>query len=79
MWFADGSDRDIYYRDPVLFSKQAVVDRFVDDLAFTFGVPRMLMNVVRWWLDLLVDVVTNVRADCHGKRLDRRSLHDHPE
>jgi meiotic recombination protein SPO11 len=36
----------MYYRDPALFSKQAVVDRFVDDLAFTFGVPRLLLNVV---------------------------------
>lgn len=39
--------RDIYYRDPALFSKQSVVDRYVDDLACTFGVPRSLLNVVR--------------------------------
>ncbi|KIW07325.1 uncharacterized protein PV09_02175 [Verruconis gallopava] len=37
--------RDIYYRDPTLFSKQAVVDRFIDDLAYTFGVSRLLLNV----------------------------------
>jgi DNA topoisomerase VI subunit A len=39
--------RDIYYRDPELFTKQAVVDRYVDDIAYTFGVPRLLLNVVR--------------------------------
>ncbi|KAL3423097.1 type IIB DNA topoisomerase [Phlyctema vagabunda] len=38
--------RDIYYRDPELFLKQAVVDRYVDDLAYTFGVERDAMNVV---------------------------------
>ncbi|QDS68603.1 hypothetical protein FKW77_000913 [Venturia effusa] len=37
--------REIYYRDPALFSKQAVVDRYVDDLACTFGVSRALLNV----------------------------------
>lgn len=49
MFLRSGTDvrcRDIYYRDPALFSKQSVVDRFVDDLAYTFGVPRMLVNVV---------------------------------
>jgi meiotic recombination protein SPO11 len=39
--------RDIYYRDPALFSHQAVVDRYVDDLAFTFGISRAFLNVVR--------------------------------
>ncbi|KAH6665770.1 Spo11/DNA topoisomerase VI subunit A [Halenospora varia] len=38
--------RDIYYRDPELFMKQAVVDRYVDDLACTFGVDRDALNVV---------------------------------
>ncbi|KAF2084646.1 DNA topoisomerase IV, alpha subunit [Saccharata proteae CBS 121410] len=37
--------RDIYYRHPALFVKQAVVDKYVDDLAFTFGVPRLSLNV----------------------------------
>lgn len=38
--------RDIYYRDPELFLKQAVVDRYVDDIAYTFGVNRDALNVV---------------------------------
>lgn len=38
--------RDIYYRHPDLFVKQAVVDRYVDDLACTFGVSRTLLSVV---------------------------------
>jgi DNA topoisomerase VI subunit A len=38
--------RDMYYRDPELFMRQAVVDRYVDDLAYTFGVGRDALNVV---------------------------------
>ncbi|KZF20244.1 hypothetical protein L228DRAFT_213791, partial [Xylona heveae TC161] len=38
--------RDIFYKDPKLFIKQSVVDRFIDDLAFTFHVPRAALNVV---------------------------------
>ncbi|KAK6581907.1 hypothetical protein PZA11_005604 [Diplocarpon coronariae] len=38
--------RDIYYRDPELFMKQVVVDRYVDDIAYTFGVGRDALNVV---------------------------------
>ena len=37
---------DIYYRHPDLFVKQPVVDRYVDDLACTFGVTRAQLNVV---------------------------------
>jgi DNA topoisomerase VI subunit A len=37
---------DIYYRHPDLFMKQSVVDRYVDDLACTFGVSRSQLNVV---------------------------------
>ncbi|KFY59834.1 hypothetical protein V496_05518 [Pseudogymnoascus sp. VKM F-4515 (FW-2607)] len=38
--------KDIYYRDPDLFVKQAVVDRYIDDLAFTLNVPRDALNIV---------------------------------
>ncbi|EUC40547.1 hypothetical protein COCMIDRAFT_9596 [Bipolaris oryzae ATCC 44560] len=37
--------RDIYYRHPDLFVKQSVVDRYVDDLACTFGITRSQLNV----------------------------------
>ncbi|KAJ4988601.1 type IIb DNA topoisomerase [Stagonosporopsis vannaccii] len=37
--------RDLYYRHPELFVKQAVVDRYVDDLACTLGVSRSQLNV----------------------------------
>ncbi|KAF3054094.1 hypothetical protein E8E11_011568 [Didymella keratinophila] len=37
--------RDIYYKHPDLFMKQAVVDRYVDDLACTLGIPRSHLNV----------------------------------
>jgi meiotic recombination protein SPO11 len=39
--------RDLYYRHPDLFVKQSVVDRYVDDLACTFGISRSQLNVVR--------------------------------
>lgn len=38
--------RDIYYRDPELFMKQEVVDRYLGDLAYTMGVERDALNVV---------------------------------
>ncbi|KAG9245941.1 Spo11/DNA topoisomerase VI subunit A [Calycina marina] len=38
--------RDIYYRDPELFVKQAVVDRYVEDIAYTLGVERDALNIV---------------------------------
>ncbi|KAF1848071.1 DNA topoisomerase IV, alpha subunit [Cucurbitaria berberidis CBS 394.84] len=37
--------RDIYYRHPDLFVKQSVVDRYVDDLACTFGITRSQLNI----------------------------------
>ncbi|OBT52587.1 hypothetical protein VE04_07047 [Pseudogymnoascus sp. 24MN13] len=37
---------DIYYRDPDLFIKQAIVDRYIDDLAFTLSIPRNALNIV---------------------------------
>ncbi|KXS98678.1 hypothetical protein AC578_1264 [Pseudocercospora eumusae] len=39
------SKRDMYYRDPALFGCQRHVDRYVDDIASTFGVPRSSLNV----------------------------------
>ncbi|KAL2040644.1 hypothetical protein N7G274_006623 [Stereocaulon virgatum] len=39
------SKRNIYYKDPALFKTQAVVDRYVDILAYTFGVQRSALNV----------------------------------
>jgi meiotic recombination protein SPO11 len=38
--------RDLYYRDPNLFRSQHTVDRYIDDIARSFGVPRSLLNVV---------------------------------
>ncbi len=42
-----GTSRNIYYKDPSLFKTQAVVDRCVDTLAYTFDVPRAKLNIVR--------------------------------
>lgn len=38
--------RDIFYREPELFKKQSVVDRYVDDIAYTFDVNRSALHVV---------------------------------
>ncbi|KAL8909026.1 MAG: hypothetical protein Q9207_000477 [Kuettlingeria erythrocarpa] len=38
--------RNIYYKDPELFKSQTVVDRYVDILAYTFGIQRAALNVV---------------------------------
>lgn len=38
--------RDIYYKDPTLFGRQRVVDRYVDHIASTFDVQRRSLNVV---------------------------------
>ncbi|KUJ17464.1 DNA topoisomerase IV, alpha subunit [Mollisia scopiformis] len=37
--------RDIYYRESELFTKQSIVDRYVDDIAYTFGINRDALNV----------------------------------
>jgi meiotic recombination protein SPO11 len=37
--------RDVYYRDPALFGSQQIVDRYVDDIALTFGITRSSLNV----------------------------------
>ncbi|KAL8648213.1 MAG: hypothetical protein Q9210_005122 [Variospora velana] len=45
-WGDDGRYRNIYYKDPELFQSQKVVDRYVDILAYTFGLRRAALNVV---------------------------------
>lgn len=39
--------RNIYYQDPDLFKSQSHVDELVDNLAFTLGVGRNALNIVR--------------------------------
>ncbi|RMX87424.1 hypothetical protein D0869_02363 [Hortaea werneckii] len=57
------SKRDIYYRDVALFGTQAVVDRYVDDIAFTFDVPRSALNVAAAAKGLLVGKINFCRRD----------------
>ncbi|KAF2852027.1 DNA topoisomerase IV, alpha subunit [Plenodomus tracheiphilus IPT5] len=54
--------RDIYYHHPDLFVKQAVVDRYVDDLACTFGISRLQLNVTAAAKGLVAGNFTLVRA-----------------
>ncbi|KAE9966239.1 hypothetical protein EG328_009080 [Venturia inaequalis] len=60
--------RDLYYRDPALFSNQTVVDRYVDDLACTFGVPRALLNVTATAKGLVAGAFVINRSD--GSRVE---------
>lgn len=46
MWLTRES-RNIYYQNPDLFKSQSVVDDMVDNLAFTLGVGREDLNIVR--------------------------------
>jgi meiotic recombination protein SPO11 len=39
--------RNIYYQNPDLFKSQSAVDEMVDNLAFTLGVCREDLNIVR--------------------------------
>lgn len=39
--------RNIYYQNPDLFKSQSNVDELVDDLAFTLGVGRNALHIVR--------------------------------
>jgi len=43
----DRNDRNIYYQDPGRFGTQEYVDRLIDDVAFTLGVGRDALNIVR--------------------------------
>lgn len=40
-------DRNIYYQNMELFRSQSMVDEMVDNLAFTLGVGRGDLNIVR--------------------------------
>lgn len=55
--------RDIYYREPELFMKQEVVDRYVDDIAYTFGVNREALNVVAAAKGLIVGSLNTIKKD----------------
>ncbi|KAL9596495.1 MAG: hypothetical protein Q9219_005756 [cf. Caloplaca sp. 3 TL-2023] len=46
------SKRNIYYKDPDLFTSQTVVDRYVDILAYTLGVERAVLNVAKGYPDV---------------------------
>ncbi|PPJ51901.1 hypothetical protein CBER1_08792 [Cercospora berteroae] len=57
------SKRDIYYRDPALFGSQTQVDRYVDDIAFTFGITRATLNVSAAAKGLVAGAMTIRRKD----------------
>ena len=59
---ADGH-RDIYYRDPALFASQACVDRYVDDIAYSFSVPRSHLNVTAAAKGLITGAARFCRRD----------------
>ncbi|KAF2769764.1 DNA topoisomerase IV, alpha subunit [Teratosphaeria nubilosa] len=62
---------DIYYRDPALFGSQSHVDRYVDDIAFTFGVPRSSLNITAVAKGLVAGAFSLCRRD--GSVVDARA------
>lgn len=44
------SKRDIFYQDPVYFGSQKIVDRYIDDIAFTLDVDRAALHVVGYFI-----------------------------
>lgn len=60
--------RDIYYKHPDLFMKQAVVDRYVDDLACTLSISRSQLNVTAAAKGLVYGCFTIYRED--GTQVD---------
>ena len=63
--------RDIFYRDPNLFTKQEIVDRYVDDVAFALGVPRCSLNVTSTAKGLITGAIAFHKDD--GTVVDARS------
>lgn len=55
--------RDIFYRDPDLFVKQAVVDRYIDDLAYTLSTSRHSLNIVATAKGLISGCLGTLRTD----------------
>ncbi|KAL1304175.1 hypothetical protein AAFC00_000600 [Neodothiora populina] len=60
--------RDIFYRDPALFGKQSVVDRYVDQIALTLEVPRSALNITAAAKGLMTGSVVFCHKD--GSQLD---------
>lgn len=58
----------MYYRDPALFGSQATVNRYVDDIACTFNVPRSALNVAAAAKGLVVGAINFCRRD--GSKVD---------
>ncbi|OTA68026.1 DNA topoisomerase IV, alpha subunit [Hypoxylon sp. EC38] len=50
--------RNIYYQNPDLFGSQQYVDNLVDDIAFTFGVGRDVLNIVAAYKGLVAGGIT---------------------
>ncbi|TQS34981.1 hypothetical protein Golomagni_04612 [Golovinomyces magnicellulatus] len=56
--------RDVYYKEPELFKHQSVVDRYLNDIAFTFGVERDALNVVAAAKGLIAGSFTVTQYGC---------------
>ncbi|MCJ1394992.1 hypothetical protein MMC18_007873 [Xylographa bjoerkii] len=55
--------RAIFYQDPELFSKQSVVDRLIDDIAFMFEVQRCDLNVIAAAKGLVAGLFSIIHLD----------------
>ncbi|OTA81197.1 hypothetical protein M434DRAFT_401441 [Hypoxylon sp. CO27-5] len=63
--------RNIYYQNPDLFGSQQYVDNLVDDIAFTFGVGRDVLNIVAAYKGLVagratIELKNDSSLDCNS-------------
>ncbi|KAH0352584.1 DNA topoisomerase IV, alpha subunit, partial [Aureobasidium melanogenum] len=59
---------DLYYRDPALFGRQSTVDRYVDQIAAAFSLPRSCLNVTAGVKGLMAGAAVVHRRD--GSKID---------
>ncbi|KAL7625829.1 endodeoxyribonuclease [Parahypoxylon ruwenzoriense] len=62
------TSRNIYYQNPTLFGSQQYVDKLVDDIAFTFGGGRDVLNIVAASKGLIAGKIIATLED--GSELD---------
>ncbi|KAG9951155.1 DNA topoisomerase IV, alpha subunit, partial [Aureobasidium melanogenum] len=63
---------DLYYRDPALFGRQSTVDRYVDQIATAFSLPRSCLNVTAGVKGLMAGAAVVHRRD--GSKIDLNTV-----
>ncbi|KAH0337373.1 DNA topoisomerase IV, alpha subunit, partial [Aureobasidium melanogenum] len=63
---------DLYYRDPALFGRQSTVDRYIDQIAAAFALPRSCLNVTAGVKGLMAGAAVVHRRD--GSKIDLNTV-----